>query len=494
MSLNSPAIVDVRGAISHGRLASVCRQLAWETQRLGVSRERGPIVVLIGERVSSLLVMMAMIRVGVVLPLPSSTTVAEMRRVLTCVSAQAVVVDSGAEPPAISACVEAGLAVLEVSTVRDGGLGIPRLSRRISTTRVAQSPAWNVDAAIILSTSGSTGDPKLVPLSWRVLNHAVRSMARTLRLTEGDRCLNVMPLHHTMGMVTLVLCPLWTGGSVIVAPDWDVGAVVETVKTWRPTWYSTGPTFHARLVDVFNDDELRPYLADLRFVRSTSAPLPVALSGEIEKRLAVPVINAYAMTEAPGQITSNQLPPGLAKPGSVGLPDGCDVKVIDGTGAPTEVGESGQIAIRGAHVSAGYVVHNRLHLGRSMPGGWLVTGDVGVFDDDGYLWIVGRTGDLVNRGGEKISPIEVESALHELDSVQNAAVLGIPHATLGEYVGAAVVLKAGCETSAGEIRRLLSTRLSVHKLPDRVVRVPSLPLGPSGKVDKSKLATVFRGR
>lgn len=306
------------------------------------------------------------------------------------------------------------------------------------------------------------------------------SIGRTLRLDAGDRALNAMPLHHAHGILTGLLAPLASGGSTICGPLTTREALLELVRAVAPNWYSAAPVVHHTLLTMIRSmppiaDELR-----LRVIRSTSSALPVRLLEQLEGTLAAPVVEAYALTEAPGQVASNPLD-GPRKPGTVGVPQDASIVLLTGDGELTDApGSTGEVLIRSANVVPGYLDVPASE--QPFLDGWLRTGDQGTFDEDGYLTLRGRMANIINRGGEKISPPEVEEVLVEHPSVREAAAFGRPHPTLGEETAAAVVLHAGSSATEDELRVFAAARLASYKVPVQIHFMPALPRNSVGKI------------
>jgi oxalate---CoA ligase len=376
-----------------------------------------------------------------------------------------------------------GVPVVELTPSRDGdgeaGAFALEGARRRSAARAGFA---NVDeCALILGTSGTTAGPKYVALTHRNLIANARNIASAFGLTERDRCLNVMPLFHAHGLVIALLSSLASGGGVIAPAGFDPTAVAGWLREFSPTWYTASPTLHEAVVE---QAERRPGDFDghtLRFVRSSAAPLSSRLAARMEVAFRIPVVEAYGMTEC-AQIASTPL--GGRKSGSVGIPAGPEVAVLDGDGRPLPAESAGEIAIRGEDcVFASYATGSSD--GRT-PREWFRTGDEGLLDADGYLFVTGRVKEFINRGGQKVSPYEVEGVLLAHPSVLRAAVFAIPHPRLVENVAAAVVTRGNA--TEGELRAFALERLADFKVPSRIVVVDAIPAGPTGKVKRVGLA------
>ena len=401
-------------------------------------------------------------------------------------SARALILPYGSDLPARAAARALGVPVIELIP---GGNGTGPLH----FSGIARSPvatdgfAEPDDIALILHTSGTTSRPKMVPLTHANLLASARNIGVTLGLQPVDRCLNVMPLFHIHGLVAGLLAPLGVGGSVVCSRSFDAKQFPGWLERWKPSWYSAVPTMHQAILAQAQTLPDLPVPSSLRFIRSSSAALPPPVMAGLEAAFGVPVIESYGMTEAAHQMASNPLPPRTRKPGSVGLAAGPEVAIIDEAGETLASGRTGEVAIRGANVTSGYV-NNPAANATAFCNGWLRTGDQGYLDAEGYLFITGRLKELINRGGEKIAPREIDEVLLEYPGVRQAVAFAVPHPSLGEDVAAAVVLKddsVGCEAA---LREFALDRLPAFKVPSRIVFVKDVPKGPTGKLQRIGLA------
>ena len=407
---------------------------------------------------------------------------------LSDLGATALVVAEGDDSPARTAAAALGVRVLEIRAEagRPAGtfevVGAPG-----GAAAVRVGTAESDDVALLLHTSGTTSRPKIVPLLHRNVCASAENIRRTLRLGPGDRCLNMMPLFHIHGLMACVLSTLCAGGSVHCTPGFNALKAFAWLADSDPTWYSAVPTMHqAILARASRNAEILERLR-LRFIRSSSAPLPTRVMAELEDRFAAPVVEAYAMTEAAHQMTCNPLPPAPRRPGTVGVAAGPEVSVIDAAGNHLAPGEEGEIVVRGENVTPGYENDEAANR-RAFAGGWLRTGDQGFRDGDGYFTITGRLKEIINRGGEKISPREVDEVLMDHPAVRQVVTFAMPHPRLGEEVAAAVVLREGMEAEAGEVREFAAGRLAAFKVPRRVLVLDEIPKGPTGKLRRIGLA------
>ncbi|SCK36641.1 Acyl-CoA synthetase (AMP-forming)/AMP-acid ligase II [Variovorax sp. HW608] len=342
------------------------------------------------------------------------------------------------------------------------------------------------DTAFVLFTSGTTGKPKRVPLTHRQVLASACNIARHLGLTPDDRGLCLMPLFHSHGLVGGLLAPLTAGASVVCTPGFDGPAFLSWLAEFAPTWYTAAPTIHRAVADLALEANGALSTHKLRFIRSASSALPPDLMQRLEDLWGAPVIESYGMTESATQMASNPLPPGLRKAGSVGLPAGAALRVVDAGGTEQPAGSVGGIVARGPVLFSGYEDAPAANA-EAFQDGWFVTGDLGWFDADGYLHIVGRDADIINRGGEKFAPFEIEQALLRLPAVAQAAAYPVPHPTLGEDVHAAVVLEPGRDADPHALRTALFGTIADFKVPARIHVLNEIPTGSGGKLQRRQL-------
>lgn len=343
------------------------------------------------------------------------------------------------------------------------------------------------DIALVLHTSGTTARPKIVALSQDNIICSARNVGQTLELTQRDRCLNVMPLFHIHGLIAALLSSINACGSLVCAPGYTPEAFPGWLTEFRPTWYTAVPTIHQSIVEYAESHPRPRSEKSLRMIRSSSSPLPATVMDKLEKLFQVPVIEAYGMTEAAHQITSNPLPPQIRKAGSVGLKAGPQVAIMDENGQWLSRGQTGEIVIRGENVLTGYE-NNPAANEKSFIDGWFRTGDQGYQDEDDYLFITGRLKEIINRGGQKISPREIDEVLLSHPGVLQALAFGTPHRQLGETVCAAVIPKKGAMVSEMALRHHVAEHLASYKVPQQIVFVDEIPKGPTGKTQRIGLA------
>jgi len=407
---------------------------------------------------------------------------------LSDLGAKAMIVEENSESPARDAAEDLGIPVLELGPVSELGAGTFELRGDGSGGDVqCEGSADRDDIALVLHTSGTTSRPKLVPLTHRNICCSAANISRTLALTDQDRSMNVMPLFHVHGLMAATLSPLYAGASVFCTPGFNALKFFAWLDEARPSFYTAVPTMHQALLNraARNQDAIER--APLRFVRSSSAPLPTQVMAELEAVFRAPVVEAYAMTEASHQMTCNPLPPAERKAGTVGIAAGPEVSIVDEAGSHLPAGSRGEIVVRGANVIGGY--ENNLEAdAESFTNGWFRTGDQGTLDDAGYLTITGRLKEIINRGGEKISPREIDDVLMDHPAVQQVVVFAMPHPRLGEEVAAAVVLRDTMEATAQEIRDFAGSRLADFKVPREILFLDEIPKGPTGKLQRIGMA------
>ncbi|MBM3140452.1 MAG: AMP-binding protein [Chloroflexi bacterium] len=482
----APAIASVgREPLSYAALRSEVGRLACQLRAAGVERADSVAIVL-PNGPEMAIAFLAVAAAAAAAPLNPAYREDEFRFYTDDLRAAALITREGDGSPATRAI---GEGTRHLTLAGDPG----SLTLRSAAGELARADAGAPsvdDVALVLHTSGTTSRPKMVPLTHRNLVTSAGNIARSLRLEPGDRVLNVMPLFHIHGLVGALLASLHAGASVAASPGFDAFRFFDWVTELRPTWYTAVPTMHQLILSRAGSRADAITANPLRFLRSSSASLPPSVMADLESTFRAPVIEAYGMTEASHQMACNPLPPGARKPGSVGLGTGIEVAIMDEEGALQPQGTTGEVVIRGASVTSGYV--NNPEANRTaFTEGWFRTGDQGYQDPDGYLYLTGRLKEIINRGGEKISPREVDEVLLQHPAVDQAVAFAIPHRMLGEDIAAAVVLKAGATASDRDLKSHAAQHLADFKVPSKVVFVDEIPKGPTGKLQRIGLAKLL---
>jgi oxalate---CoA ligase len=487
--LQNPAIQGLeKKTLAYRELSLHLHSTALQLTRLGVrAGDRLAVVLPNGPEMAT--AFLAISSVCTCAPLNPSCTVEEFKFSLEDLHVKAVVTLPGRDHPARKAAVSLGIPVIDLEPDQEcAGIFILVSDLPIDKSISEPTLAEIDDVALVLHTSGTTARPKIVPLSHRNIFHSVNNIAETYALTPTDRCLNMMPLFHIHGLIGAVAASLACGASVVCAPGFVSDQVLAWLSELAPTWYSAVPTIHQAILEQVRLQPEISNVAHLRFIRSCSSALAPQVAMELEEVFAVPVVEAYGMTEATHQIASNPLPPSPHKFGSVGVATGTSrVTILSEQGAVLPANTTGEICIRGENVMSGYE-NNPEANGSSFIDGWLRTGDLGTLDEDRYLFIQGRLKEIINRGGEKIAPREIDEVLMCHPAVRQAVAFALPHPTLGEDVAAAIVMHEGQTVSMQELRQFAATSLASFKVPRLIIFVAEIPKGATGKIQRIGLA------
>ena len=421
-------------------------------------------------------------------PLNPGYRAEEFEFYLTDLRAKALIVEAGSASPAVDVAKRLGVAILALVPRPSSGAG----SFSLDTSGAPGAPAAGrtpepEDIALVLHTSGTTSRPKIVPLSQRNVCASAMNIRASMQLTAADRGLNVMPLFHIHGLIAAVLAPLSAGSSIFCTPGFNALKFFGWMEQARPTWYTAVPTMHQAILARARQNAAIIAAHPLRFIRSSSSSLPPQVIAELEKTFHSPVIEAYGMTEAAHQMASNPLPPRTRKPGTVGPAAGPEIAIMDDEGRLLAAGQIGEIVIRGPNVTAGYESNPKANA-EAFTNGWFRTGDQGLQDADGYVSITGRLKEIISRGGEKISPREIDELLMDHPAVQQVVTFGIPHEKLGEEVGAVVVLREGMQCTERELRDFVAARVADYKVPRKLLFMDEIPKGATGKLQRIGLA------
>ena len=421
-------------------------------------------------------------------PLNPAYTSKEFEFYLTDLHARLLLVQQGIDTPAIGVARKLGLEIAYLNFDPADAAGVFELAGE-SQGRSAQQTGFAEpgDVALVLHTSGTTSRPKIVPLTQQNICASAVNVANSVVLTADDCCLNIMPLFHIHGLIAAVLSSLCAGASVTCTPGFNALRFFAWMQEIDPSWYTAVPTMHQAILARASRNQDIIDASRLRLIRSSSASLPPQVMDAVEKAFGVPVIEAYGMTEAAHQMASNPLPPRDRVPGSVGVAAGPEIAIMDEAGAQLPSGSIGEIVIRGANVTAGYQSNPEANAA-AFTDGWFRTGDQGVLDDNGYLRLTDRLKEIINRGGEKISPREVDEAILDHPDIAQVVTFSVPHEKLGEDVAAAVVLTDGATLEKKELRSFVAERLADFKVPRIILFVDEIPKGATGKLARIGLA------
>ncbi|RKR43241.1 acyl-CoA synthetase (AMP-forming)/AMP-acid ligase II [Paraburkholderia sp. BL17N1] len=345
------------------------------------------------------------------------------------------------------------------------------------------------DTALLMKTSGSTGNPKVVELTHSNILASTQSIATMFSLRPEDRCLNLMPMFHVHGLLSASVASLIAGSSVVCVKSFDASETIDYVGRLGPTWLTAAPTMHLAILRELDARGIRMPASSnaLRFARSSSAPMPLDVIQRLEDAYGAPLIETYGLTESSSLITSNPLPPGKRKVGSVGRPVGAEIRVLDAKMVDARAGEVGEVVVRGPSVITQYSTAG--DQSNAFYDGWLRTGDGGYLDADGYLYITHRLKEVIKRGGNQVVPTEVDAHLRSHAGVLEAVTFGIAHPTLGEDVAAALVVENAAAFDTTQARRKLADQISLYKVPSHLFIVAELPKNHMGKIIRNEVAS-----
>ena len=486
--------------ISYGQLDALVQSATAQLSRRGVGR--GTTVALVSDNCVEFVVgLLAVVSSGArVAPFNPALTLSELSSRLSELSAHAVLAPKHLAGKLEFAEARAGSAARWIMSVESsGGAFEVRIADRNGQSRAngaaenASTPIDGEDVALLMFTAGTTSAPKVVPLTHRNVVASVHGITCGYDLSPQDTTLLVMPLFHGHGLMGGLLATLASGGSAYLPSTGGFSAHLfwGDVVRLGVTWYTAVPTIHRILVNRASKDYPSSTPTKLRFIRSCSAPLDDELAAAVLTTFRAPLISAYGMTEASHQVSSNPLPVhGPDKTSSVGLPTGVEIRIVADDGRDVATGSVGEILVRGATVTNGYF-NNPQANSASFVDGWFRTGDLGSVDADGYVYVRGRIKEIINRGGEKISPGEIETVLLSHPKVLDAVSFGESDAIYGESVQAAVILRAGMNVTEGELRDYCRTKLSAFEVPERIHIMSDFPRTEKGSTDRRALAEQF---
>jgi amino acid adenylation domain-containing protein len=476
-----------RQGVTYGALVARTNEAVRELRGLGVCRnDRVAVVLPNGPEAAVAIVAVACGAVCV--PLNPGYTADEWQRYFGDLQITALLTRADINSPCRGVAHTLGIPVVDLVPREGEGPGAFALVGSAKRRSAVNHAASGSDDAFILLTSGTTARPKLVPLNHASVCRSAHNAGAVLRLAPRDRLLNVLPFFHAHGLISGLLTALAAGSSVVCTPGFDAAAFFGWLREFRPTWYTAVPPIHRAVLSAARRRADGVRRTSLRVIRSASSSLPRDVLGELETRFGVPVVETYGMTEGASQIAANPL--GRRKPGSVGRPAGAEIAIMDARGRRLPPGQRGEIALRGPTITRGYD-GDPAATKAAFRNGWFYTGDLGYFDADGYFFIVGRIKDIINRGGQKVAPAEVEEALLGHPDVIEAAAFPISHKRLGEEVGAAVVLRPDADLSPRTLREFARERLARFKVPGLIRIVPEIPKTAGGKIRRAGLAAAL---
>lgn len=477
-----------RSWLSYDGLRNLTAEVAYSLNAMGIdASDRVAIVLPNGPEMATAFASVA--QAATTAPLNPAYREEEYVFYLEDLKAKALLVMEGYDGPAFAAATTLGMNVIRLSVPEGAPAGYFNLSSDIKADPAIRVPGAD-DLALILHTSGTTSRPKIVPLLQSNVAASAQHIQISLKLTEADRCMNVMPLFHIHGLIAAVTASLASGASIWCAPGFDALKFFGWMKEAQPSWYTAVPTMHQAILSRAKRNTDVIASTPLRFLRSSSASLPAQVMLALNETFNAPVVEAYGMTEAAHQMACNPLESGTQKPGAVGIPAGpalriaheADNQLIEGTG---------EVVISGPNVTPGYESNpdaNAKNFFSAEGARWFRTGDQGAFDTDGYLHLTGRLKEIINRGGEKISPLEVDGVLLDHPDVTQVVTFALPHPKLGEEVAAAIVLAEGSNTTEKDIRAFANERMADFKVPRKVIIMDEIPKGATGKMQRIGLA------
>ena len=419
-----------------------------------------------------------------VAPLNPEYTIEEFKFYMSDTDSQFLILSSESNL-SIDAANELSIQIINTSINDLGNLSLYKNSIELTKMLDPNTPNPD-DIALFLHTSGTTSQPKGVPLTHKNLMASLSNISNTYKLTGKDAALLVMPLFHVHGLIGVALSTLFTGGTLIIPPRFSATTFWKQQYNYNATWYSAVPTIHQILL-MRADKDKAPHKS-FRFIRSCSAALAPSVFEDLENRFGSPVLEAYGMTEASHQMSSNLLPPFNRSPGTVGKGTGVKISIMDTSGTILPANAQGEVVIKGNNVTLGY--HNNPNANaEAFTNNWFRTGDQGEITESGILTLTGRLKELINRGGEKISPLEVDATLIKHPSIVEAVCFGASDEKYGEVVHAAIVTSS--PISELDIQNFCSTYISDFKIPIKIYTVDQLPRTATGKIQRRNIAKQF---
>jgi acyl-CoA synthetase (AMP-forming)/AMP-acid ligase II/acyl carrier protein len=477
-----------RSALTYDRLLLHLETVRKSLNAFGLGRN-DRVVIVLDNGPEMALAFMAVASCATAVPLNPAYRTDEFKFYLSRLNAKAIIVNAEDQTDVKELGHSLGLSIIELVPQQQAEAGIFEL--HCATTRAVPQTGFadTDDVALILHTSGTTSAPKIVPLTHKNICAMAKNNQVALELNAADLCLNIMPLFHSTGLVGVILSSLISGAGVVCPPGFYAPQFFGWLSEFRPTWFTAVPSMYQAILARARNNSHEAVGGSLRFIRSSSSALPQQLMSELEQVFRVPVIESYGMTEC-GMIACNPLPPSKRKPRSAGVATSIDIKIVDQKDHERACGAEGEIVVRGACVISRYEAEAEVNQ-QSFTNGWFRTGDQGFIDDEGYLFITGRLKEIINRGGEKIAPLEVDQALLEHPLVEQAVTFPVANELLGEEVAAAVVLSSDGVVTEMDLREFVSSRLAPFKVPRQILIVSEIPKGSFGKLQRSRLADLL---
>jgi acyl-CoA synthetase (AMP-forming)/AMP-acid ligase II len=476
--------------LDYTSLAGIFDEITTCLDSLGIGK--GDLVAFVADREpATAIIALALVSHAVAVPLNPEYKQHEVESLFSRLPVKAVLIPAGQRYSFHETFENINLPVIEFN-VDEWSININPVSNIDRAIAGESTHKLSEDISLFLQTSGSTATPRIVPLTQMNLLAAAENVNRSLSLTEEDICLNMLPLYHIGGFVDVLMAPLLSGGQVIFNRGFDTKVFFRLNEELTPTWTQTVPAMLQELVDIAG--MMDGVENQLRFIRSVSAPLPEALYQLASSTFSSSTVEIYGMTESAGVITSNPLQPEKQKVGSVGISAGPSLRIVAENGELLDPMQPGEIQIHGDSVMRGYFHESSQPIEHSeFDNGWLKTGDIGYLDKEGYLFLTGRLKDIINRGGEKISPSEIDKIALQHPLVKDTASFAIPHPDLGEDIAMALVIKPGDSFSEEDFRKYLKDKLAYFKIPRRIILVDEIPRR-SGKLQRWNLLEQLQTR
>ncbi|MDA9983350.1 AMP-binding protein, partial [Gammaproteobacteria bacterium] len=422
-------------------------------------------------------------------PVNPNATLAENEALLAYLGVTALIVSEASGGICGDAAARIGITRILLTPLSDRPAGCFQLESERQCAASSRKSLTGTDVAFLMSTSGASNTPKIVPISHDLALTRAFTEAGAFELDRSDCCLNFRPLYLHSGLNAGLLVPLCVGGCVVLPPDFDARAFPDILLEQRVTWFLGNPAYNQAILERFAGNNQTNPSPNLRFIRSSSYSLPPDQMAALENLFGVPVLERYGGTEA-GIIARNPPPPEERRPGTVGRAVDSELAVVDDQGRPLPPGVTGEVVVRGQCVINSYEGDSPAS-DEAFFGDWYRTGDLGSCDSDGFLRILGRQQDFINRGGLKVSVHEVEGALLEHSAVVDAACFAVPHPTLGEEVWAAVVFDAQDLADEADILAFAGRFLAESKVPRRLIVVDELPRTATGKLRRFEMTAMY---